>query len=382
MVLPLRPLLLASIFGAADGIVLPYSLNVSTTSVFSDVGATIAVSTNASWFKSGAVCSFRSVDTAFNSPQLDKYMALKTINATVINATHLTCRSEPTDNAGIALLTVTVDGQNFSAASPPISMFPAVEVAIGRRPYFAETHGSLLIRSAPSLAGYTLQVTGVLANTSSPVPLLSGTVPAGNTTSLDFSLSSLPPAVLEELIVDVKVVRRRGTIVMGLQKRKIFHRAPPPEPSWSGSVWQVDHSRRALRVNDLPFIGVGWFHTAYSSGHSSVGDESMLDNKAHTLSRATGASVVAEWGKRGHTLVLLGQPDNNTIKQLDDLQRSGIHAMITLPYLNGVPANNIDLTTAAWSEEGGYMDQIYGNMCECRSTSCTGSIHSTYSCST
>jgi hypothetical protein len=363
----LCPLLLAGVVAAsASGIVLPYALNVSTTSIFSDVGAAIGVSTNASWFVPGALCSFRSIDTPFNSPQLDKYMSLKAINATVINGSYLTCRTEPTDNAGIALLTVTVDGQNYSTASPPITMFPAVEIAVGRRPYFAEPHGSLLVRSAPSFVGHTLQVTGVLANSSSPTLLLSGTVPAGNTSSLDFSLSSLPAAVLEELIVQVKVLRQ-GTLVLSLEKRKIFHRAPPPEPSWTGSVWQVDHSRRALRVNDLPFIGVGWFHSAYSSGHSSVGDGSMW-NKAHTLSRAAGASVVAEWGKRGHTLVLLGLPGNDTIEQLDDLQRSGMHAMITLPYLNGVPSNNIDLTTAAWIGKGGYMDQVFGNMCERSST--------------
>ena len=175
--------------------------------------------------------------------------------------------------------------------------------------------------------------------------------------------------MLEELIVQVKVLRQ-GTLVMSLEKRKIFHRAPLPDSSWTGSVWQVDHSRRALRVNDLPFVGVGWFHSAYSSGHSSVGDSSMWD-KTRTLSRATGASVVAEWGKRGHTLVLLGLPGNDTIAQLDDLQRSGMHAMITLPYLNGVPSNNIDLTTTAWVGKGGYMDQVFGNMCECNSASCS-----------
>ncbi len=302
----LCPVFFARVVFASGGIVLPYTLNVSTTSVFSDVGASIGVSTNASWFKPGALCSFRSVDTPFNSPHLDKYMALKAINATVINGTYLTCQTEATDNAGIALLTVTVDGQNYSTASPPITMFPAVEIAVGRRPYFAETHGSLLVRSAPSLVGHTLHVAGVLANSSSPAPLLSGTIPAGSTSSLNFSLSSLPAAVLEELIVQVKVLRQ-GTLVMSLEKRKIFHRAPLPDSSWTGSVWQVDHSRRALRVNDLPFVGVGWFHSAYSSGHSSVGDSSMWD-KTRTLSRATGASVVAEWGKRGHTLVLLGLP--------------------------------------------------------------------------
>ena len=361
---PLLPLLLACLAATRAGaVVLPYSLNVSTTAVFSDVGSTIAVSTNASWFKHGStVCSFRSLDTPFNSPHLDKYMALKAINATVINATHLTCKTGPTDNAGVALLTVTVDGQNYSAPSLPISMFPAVEIATGRRPYIAEVNGSLLVRSAPSLAGDTLQLTGALANCSSPAPLLSGTVPAGTTTSLDFGLSSLPAAVLEELVVEVKVLRK-GTVVMTLEKRKIFHRAPPPAADWTGSVWQVDHERRALRVNDLPFIGVGWFHSAYTSGHSSVGDGTMWD-KGHSAAHESGASVVAEWGKRGHTLVLLGLPDNHTLERLDDLQRSGIQAMITLPYLNGVPSNHIDLTTAAWSGKGGYMDQVFGNMCE------------------
>ena len=46
--------------------------------------------------------------------------------------------------------------------------------------------------------------------------------------------------------------------------------------------------------------------------------------------------------------MLLGLPDNSTLQELDDLERSGIHAMVTLPYLNGMPSNNIDLTSPAW----------------------------------
>ena len=122
----------------------------------------------------------------------------------------------------------------------------------------------------------------------------------------------------------------------------------PPQPGYTGSVWQVDHEHRALRVNGDPFVGVGWFHTAYSAGaHASLGDPTMFDS-AQPRARQQGASVVAEWGKRGHTLVLLGLPDNSTLQELDDLQRSGIHAMVTLPYLNGMPSNNIDLTSPAW----------------------------------
>jgi len=215
---------------AAAAATLPYSLSVSTTSVYSDVGATITVSTNASWFAPGptALCSFRSLDTPFNSPGLDKYMALKAINATVLNATHLTCRATPVDNAGMAHLTVTMDGGNFSAPSAPIAFFPAVEIATSRRPYVSEANGSLLVRSPPSLAGATLHVTGSLASSAAAgTPLLAGSVSGGGTASIGFDLSALPAAVLEELVVTVKA--EHGSKVepsMQLQKRKIFHRAP------------------------------------------------------------------------------------------------------------------------------------------------------------
>ena len=98
--------------GAVGAVTLPYSVAVSATQVYSDVGTLLVVSTNASWFRASptALCSINSLDTPFNSADMGKYKSLKALNATVINETHLTCMTQPTDNAGVALLTVTMDG--------------------------------------------------------------------------------------------------------------------------------------------------------------------------------------------------------------------------------------------------------------------------------
>jgi hypothetical protein len=370
---------------AAATAALPYSLHVSVTSVFSDVGAELTVTTNASWFKKAAaageaLCHFRSVNTPFNSPNLDKYMSLKSINAAVVNATTLTCRTLPTDNAGVALLTVSMDGGNtYSLPSAPISMFPAVEVALSRRPFIFEAKGGLIVRSAPSLIGAALRVSGALASRGGgQQPLLiDGSVSAGATALLEFQFDTLPPTVLRELIVTVSVLRDGKVVIGPLVKRKVFHRAPPPQASYEGSVFQVDHEHRSLLANNqLPFIGVGWFHSAYDSAHSSVGDSTMW-GREHTRQRESGASVVSEWGKKGHTLVLLGLPGPAMLDELSDLQRSGIQAMVTLPYLNGVPPNHIDLDDPAWSGPGGYMDQVRGNM---SSVMAHPAVHSWYIC--
>ena len=358
---------------ASEAVVLPYSLTTSTTSVYSDVGATVFVSTNASWFKAGpkAQCSFNSQDTAFNSPALDKYKALKALNATVINGTHLSCQTVALDNAGVALLTVTMDGGNFSNPSEPIAFFPAVEIALDRRPYIFEANGGLIVRSSPKLAGRTLHISGALpaAASSSPSsgaagaqPLLSGTVPGGGTATLEFSLAALPPTVLAELTVQVTVMRGAET-ELELTKTKVFHRAPPPTSGYNGSIWQVDHQHRGMLVNGwLPFVGVGWFHTGFDHPGSGVGDPTFYDPTA-PRAQAEGASLVAEWGKHGHTLALLGQPGPHTLAVLDALQASGMHAMVTLPYTNGAPTNaKIDLSSPLWSASGGYLDQIKGNM--------------------
>jgi hypothetical protein len=282
-------------------------------------------------------------------------------------------------------------------------VLPAVEVALDRRPYIYETTGQLLIKTSTLLAGESVTVSAaaepltrdsaaaaaaVVEETSTAqLELFNATaVQPGTTVALNFSLELLTPPFYGHAVVTV----RYGNTT--ITKRKLLQRALPPAAGYNGSTYQVDHTRRGLLANGwLPFVGQGWWHAPYSYPHSSFGDPTQWQARGARGSpgyrshmEQEGASVTAEWGKRGHTLVQMQMPGSAdscdgsywsrrpvchidaTLNALDDLHASGIAALVTLPWTDGQRLNaqdtaglNVDMSDLTWQEK---WRQIKGNM--------------------
>ena len=83
--------------------------------------------------------------------------------ATVLNATHLRCAPPAVVVGGAGALSVSLsNGAPYTFSAPlPLRYEPLVDVALGRRPYLAETQGALLLALSPRLLGLTLTVTCV-----------------------------------------------------------------------------------------------------------------------------------------------------------------------------------------------------------------------------
>ena len=90
----------------------------------------------------------------------------------------------------------------FLPGTARIQIAMLAEVVIGRRPYTAESSGSLLLKvaSQPLLQnGTTVDVSAALPPHVHAALLVEGTVATGGTHEVNFDLTSLPSSVFEDL---------------------------------------------------------------------------------------------------------------------------------------------------------------------------------------
>ena len=199
--------------------------------------------------------------------------------------------------------------------------YVAADVEFGRRPYFDETQGSVIITVDPALGTTPLAATITIPSGSVAAPFVAkGSVlpgRSGTIISFDFH-ASLPLALDVDATISVVIPSLKQTIT----HTRRFIRAPSPTStnavaSGAQSIWQLDHERAGLLVDGRSFFGAGWFGAGF--GHVSVGlPPSYYDDPAYVAGtnsshdsylQALGeASMMAEWGKQGITMVRIGAP--------------------------------------------------------------------------
>ena len=159
------------------------------------------------------------------------YNALKALVGKVLNSTHMVCETVRLHNAAPAMLSVSMDGgHSFLPGRVAMRFVALVEVAVGRRPYTAETQGELVVKviGSPLLsAGGAARVSAALPPSIHAMPvLINGSAAAGRTSLVSFALSPLPPAVFGELVISVALPAPYSHTV--IEYHKNFQRAPPP----------------------------------------------------------------------------------------------------------------------------------------------------------
>eukprot|EP01044_Picomonas_judraskeda_P006306 COSAG03_NODE_623_length_6665_cov_3.515230_5_plen_416_part_00 len=203
--------------------------------------------------------------------------------AQVENSTLLRCVPPPVVVGGAGLLSATMDNISFSNALP-IRYANLLDVAIGRRPYLTEAHGSLLLMPSPRLQGLHLNVVAELpcANWSTSWTVDVPTLYNGYATYtwiftykcyiqtlhmhhmeqvvnasivLNFPFTRLPHDIDNDLrVAAYGIPWRKDPLVIW---RRLMRHVPGPAVA-PGST-QVDHHIRALRVGGQPFVGQGWY---------------------------------------------------------------------------------------------------------------------------
>ena len=204
-------------------------------------------------------------------------------NATVLNDTHATCLAPAVFAPGPGLLSLCIDQGVWLCNAPSngmkISYFTLVDAVLGRRPYFNESQGELLITAHSSLAGRALRLEASLGF--APNRRFSWTVTptaAKLTAVLPFALAGLPTTINADLRLDVDYGAGNLTIW-----RRLIRAPLPADPAAAAAAVQVrltalsplplissykpespcaeqvDHSTMALRVGGEIFQGSGWF---------------------------------------------------------------------------------------------------------------------------
>ncbi len=169
----------------------------------------------------------------------------------------------------------------------------------GRRPYFHEDNGTLVVMTDRSLRGTSLTLSATINNSVQIRAAING----GDNVSIPFSLAGLPSHVQEDVVISISGMPGLPEDVCATHTRR-FLRAPPPAAGSGVIAWQVDHTTKGLRVDGVPFVARGWFG---SGGlHESAGLPPRLVNPALSLEELqvlSTASVTTEWSRQGHTFV-------------------------------------------------------------------------------
>ena len=137
-----------------------------------------------------------------------------------------------------------------------VELYAMADVRFGRRPYFYETEGSIIILTDPSLTGQTLKVSATLPGGLT----VSADVPGGIKTRVPFDLTTKVPSHANAI---VNISLTTGDHV--IYKPRRFVRHPPPPMNSSVTPFQLDHERGgALRASGLAFLSQGWFNGGYN----------------------------------------------------------------------------------------------------------------------
>jgi hypothetical protein len=186
---------------------------------------------------------------------------------TVQNETCLVCGVPEVLSEGPGILSISVDNKSFIPAGN-ITYFPLFDPAVGRRPYITESEGSVLVATDSSLLlpGLELSVSAALAvdgdENEEPLLVLPPThVIAGRRHRLPFSFlnSHVPEACSGDLLITLILSAATPLLphsVTTITKRRRFVRHDKPDIS---SFTSVDHERRGLIRDGLPFNGHGWY---------------------------------------------------------------------------------------------------------------------------
>ena len=247
-------------------------------------------------------------------------------NATVLDDGAATCAVPPVVTAGNTTVCVARDDADCFGTTPKkfaspfgyafVDHYAAFAPAFDRRPYVREASGALLVSVDGSLVGKGCRVSASTSTTT--LVDVAHTFADGAVASFGFSLDGLPASYYG--IATIEVACGEKTYA----HERALHRAPPPPAVTSVVVTQVDHERRALLRDGVPFAMSGWFAGHYS--HISAGLPVPGDNFDDGVVVRKQASLVAEWGKQGHTFVRSGGFSNLThgFEFLDDAHAAGL----------------------------------------------------------
>lgn len=299
------------------------------------------------------------------------YDCMKNISATVLNSTHLTCRTIATQNGSPARVTVSMDNGATFSNTTAIEVVPGFEWALGRRPYVGEPVGSIIYKVHPSMLAHSdgpvsFELEGRLrphhgnesgdftphyfdhhttagidfaAAGAKPLIHTTITVTAANLSGeLAFPITGLPDTVYEDFVLTVSTGKLSAT------KWKRFHKVPVPDKNSNVTIFSVDHTTAGMLLGQgespwLPFTALGWFNSPFEYAHESIGDMSLIAKDVSTYV-ARGGSFATEWSKKGHTLIRVGddhQRDPETLLAiLDECERAGIYMMYTPSMANAI----------------------------------------------
>ena len=181
-----------------------------------------------------------------------------TFNATIINDTTAQCTVPAVVVGGPVVLSLSVNGAAWAAPfwwvnALELTYFELIDVAVGRRPYFAEHNGSLLVYTDQTLAGVHLHVAARLPCAGRQWVWQYTPTAAQRAVELVMDdLSSLPATINADLIVQVV------STVLSTTKARRLMRAPPLNGSSTVEPVAVDHLRRQISVAGSAFMGTGW----------------------------------------------------------------------------------------------------------------------------
>ena len=300
-------------------------------------------------FVDGMVVAIDGLSGNLYSADLSVYRPMRALNATVLSPTRAVVTTVPSQNGGPCAVRASPDGAgdwSDKASAPIASVFAAVEFAVGRRPYTVERTGALLARLDPSFwsRGATVSATLASADLDDDVVLVAPTAATAADLRLPFSLGAVPADRVEG---NVTFVAAFGGLSVAATRR--FSRAVPPS-SYAGSIVAVDHETRALAYSRgylagdaraagrgaalvaagdaalTPLALAGWFNSPFEYGRVGVFDgDAAVFREGLDPRFAGGASTVADWAKRGTTVIRGG--DLNA-SELDALHAVGISALL------------------------------------------------------
>jgi hypothetical protein len=247
--------------------------------------------------------------------------------ATVINDTHLTCRTPSVVAAGFASLGISVDGGaswSAPATSSCVSMFPLFSAAVGRRPYLAETEGAVLVQVDSALAAD--EGLAVSVSLASPALMLLDRVRvAGEQRQrLMFPLDRLATMVNTTMIITLHVPGSNAT----LQQSRAFVRHQLPIGS-NITTSSVDFETGAVLANGRPWLISGVYVLA---GNMLVGDDLLLPTDR--LHQPGFLAEIERLSKGGLTTLLVYNlnlwPREKRAVFMDDMDVMGVKVLCAL----------------------------------------------------
>ena len=202
-----------------------------------------------------------------------------------------------------------------------LELFALFEPQFGRRPYFRETEGSIVLATDRSLANVSLRLHAALPGGVQ----LDAAVPGGRKWRVPFPLHAMPTEVNELVNISLLI----GGAALTKQRR--FSRHPPPAADSAITAFQVDHERGgAMRANGVEFVAQGWFNGGYSHQVNGLGAKEWAryfnaSEPSYTRRQALNLGAIAtHWGARGLNFVRFQgqflQQSLKTPEQIEDIK--------------------------------------------------------------